>query len=80
MLNLTDDEKRTCRDAFVAAFGENGSTKREQVVKEMCATIGAMLQQEYRIHNREWWLFTLGTPARRLAPEEIADAKLLPVS
>jgi hypothetical protein len=75
-LNLTADEKRILREAFVKAFGEAGSVQREAAVKEMCEGIGRMLRQEYRLHEGQWWLFTLGKPARPLTPDEIIDAKL----
>jgi hypothetical protein len=46
--------------------------RREQMQKEVAARIAAMLRQEYRRLNGRWWLMTLGMPARRLTPREVA--------
>lgn len=69
-------EKKVIHDAFIKAFGENGSAKRKQAVKEMCNFMGTALKQEYRLYENKWWLWTLGKPARPLTEEEINEHSL----
>lgn len=74
-LNLTDEERRILRESFIEAFGEAGSAKRASVTREIASGIGDLLDQEYRYHHGQVWLFTLGKPARPLTAQEVSDAK-----
>lgn len=73
LANLSPEEKKILREAFVEAFGENGSEKRQKVVKEMCHVVGTALQQERKKWKGRWWLWTLGRPVRPLTPEEVVE-------
>ena len=43
--------------------------------REIAGEMATMLRQEYRLVDGEWWLFSLGTPRRRLASDEVKEAK-----
>jgi len=44
---------------------------RAEAAQEVAAEMAALLQQEYKLHKGQWWLFSLGEPARPLTQEEI---------
>ena len=39
--------------------------------ERVATEIGSMLAQEYVFYQGQWWLFTLGKPARALRQDEI---------
>lgn len=45
--------------------------ERDRLAGNIAKGIGNALGQEYRKHNGEWWLFTLGKPARALRSDEL---------
>jgi hypothetical protein len=43
------------------------------LARSTASGIALLLRQEYRQRGQEWWLYTLGRPARPLTSEEIAE-------
>lgn len=54
--------------------------KIREVSKEVCNLMADLLQQEYKLYQGQWWLWSLGKPARPLTDEEVAEAELEPIN
>jgi hypothetical protein len=46
----------------------------KKMVDETCHFMSNLLRQEYKIHEGEWWLWSLGEPRRPLSISEIDEA------
>ena len=46
------------------------------LARKIADDMAHILQQEYKLVDGAWWLFSLGKPQRALSPEEVADARL----
>lgn len=59
------------REALKATLGN--PEWRQRAAKEIASEMADLLQQEYKFHRGEWWLFSLGEPARALTAKEVAE-------
>lgn len=57
-IKFTPEEKSAIKEAI------------PDLAKKVSGEIGAMLKQEYKMHNGEMWLWALGKPIRPLTDEE----------
>lgn len=55
-------------------LSDKGAIRR--IARGVADDMACLLRQEYKLHKGQWWLFTLGLPARPLKQEEIADAQV----
>lgn len=51
------------------------SKRDAKVAREIANEIADLLQQEYKRHNGEWWLWALGEPQRPLSDAEEYEAR-----
>jgi len=60
-ISLTAEEKAAIKEAI------------PELAKTVSGNIAKILKQEYKMHNGEMWLWTLGKPVRPLTEEEQKD-------
>jgi len=50
--------------------------ERHDISRQIAHGMADLLCQEYKVHDGQWWLWTLGKPARPLTDIEITEHEL----